>query len=519
MRTTRLGMTLPPRCRRRQCPARRLVAVAAALAIVVAACGGGDGGAPDTTEPRGDDEVERGAQAERPGDGDDAARTEVRTPPLPRIEGPITGPGDRYLDPLEQNFPADASAEARGYVFEEYLVSGTAADEPYTVRLSVARPGDAAAEPFSGHAIVEAIHPQGIPFVWNFTRDYLMAEGHAAVDVSLFPNTVDTLKDTNAARYRELRVVTDASNPNSEIAFDQASDIYAQVGLLLKSEQTPLPDARWLHMTGHSMSVGPVWQYMDSHHGEYRLDDGDPIFDGFFPETTRTASRMGPFPEVDVPTVLINSELEVEVVIVEEGIDYRRPDSDEPGQQFRLYEVAGMPHNLSWMHPLLLESLDIASVAEGRCANPLNSFPYNRTVSMALDHLLGWVGEGISPPRAEPIALTGEPGEDGIAIERDEHGNAVGGVRSTTLDVPVATHLGPNDPLDEDNDLSPGSCLVYGSQLDFTADELEALYGDKDGYVDQVDARLEELVADGWYLEQFADELRARAAAFDGFDG
>jgi hypothetical protein len=489
----------------------RSAGIAAALALLVAACGG-DGG---------DDEAEQTdpTDAEQTDGTDGAAATdEVRTPPMPRIEGPITGPGNRYLDPLEQNFPADASAEANGYVLEEYLVSGTAADEPYTVRLSVTRPGDDAAEPFSGHAIVEAIHPQGIPFVWNFTRDYLMAEGHAAVDISVFPNTVETLEQANPDRYGDLRVAADAANANSEIAFDHASDIYAQVGLLLKSDETPLRGVEWLHMTGHSMSVGPVWQYMDSHHHRYRLADGDPIYDGFFPETTRTASRMGPFPEVDVPTVLINSELEVKTVIVDEGLDYRRPDSDEPGEQFRLYEVAGMPHNLSWMHPLLLEGLDIASAAEKRCANPLNAFPYDPTVSMALDHLIAWVGEGVSPPHADPIALTGEPGEDGIDIERDHHGNARGGIRTTTLDVPIATHLGFNEPLDPDNDISPGSCLVYGSQIDFTTDELKALYEDKDGYLSQVNARLDELVAEGWYLEQFADDLRAQAAAFEGFD-
>jgi Alpha/beta hydrolase domain len=442
----------------------------------------------------------------------------VRTPAMPAIEGPITGPGAIYADPLESNFPDRASVGANGYVSDEYFVSGTAAGEPYRVRVEVVRPGDTASQPFSGHAIVEAIHPQGIPFVWNFTREYLMSRGHAAVNVSVFPNTVDTMRGANEQRYADLRVAVDEANDNSNIAFDHASDIYAQVGVWLKSERTPLPGLDWLHMTGHSMSVGPVWQYMDSHHGEYRLERGDPIYDGFFPETTRTASRMGPFPEVDVPTLLINSELEVEVVLVEEGIDYRRPDSDKPGEQFRLYEVAGMPHNLSWMHPLLLESLDIAAKAATLCANPLNSFPYNPMVSMALDHLIRWVEDDTPPPRAKRIKLTGKPGERGAAIARDKHGNARGGVRSTTLDVPVATHQALNEPNSQDEDLTPGSCLVYGSQLDFSPERLQSLYRDQDGYIDRVNERLEELVDEGWYLEQFADELRDQAGNFDGFD-
>lgn len=119
---------------------------------------------------------------------------------------------------------------------------------------------------------------------------------------------------------------------------------------------------------------------------------------------------------------------------------------------------------------------------------------------------------------AERIELTGQVADD-VAIARDEHGNARGGVRSTTLDVPVATHQALNEPRDPDRDLTPGSCLVYGSQLDFPGDELASLYGDRQTYLDEVDERLDELIEDGWMLDQFADELRQQAATVDGFDG
>ncbi|MGH9210074.1 MAG: alpha/beta hydrolase domain-containing protein [Acidimicrobiales bacterium] len=483
-------------------PRRRVPTAAAVLALALAGCTGDDDSAGD---------ADGGAETTTPAD--------TQTPALPDVEGPITGSGATYLDPLEQGFPPGESAEVAGYVIEDYLVSGTAAGDPYRVRVQVTRPGDRAAEALSGHAIVEAIHPQGIPFVWNFTRAYLMPRGHSAVNISVFPNTVETLQGANPERYGELMVAADETNDNSGIDFEHASDIYAQVGLLLKSDRSPLPGVQRLHMTGHSMSVGPVWQYMDTHHAAYRLPDGGPIYDGFFPETTRTASRMGPFPEVDVPTLLINSELEVDEVLVTDGIDYRRPDSDEPGRQFRLYEVAGMAHNPSWMHPLLRDGLGIEGAAAQRCANPLNGFPYNPTVSMALDHLVRWVDDDVPPPLADRIELTGEVGDDDVAIARDEHGNARGGVRSTTLDVPVATHLAHNEPRDADQDLTPGSCLVYGSQLDFPAGELASLYGDRDTYVHEVDARLDQLIADGWFLEQFADNLRQQAATAGSLGG
>jgi Alpha/beta hydrolase domain len=472
----------------------------AVLAVAVVGCSGG-------VSPVGG----RGGGGEAPGAGSRPARWQ--TPAMPEVEGPVTEPGDPYLDPLELNFPADASAAASGYVFEEYLVSGTAADQPYRVRVQVTRPGDEAEVDFSGHAIVEAIHPQGIPFVWNFTRDLLMAEGHAAVNISVFPNTVETLKGANPGRYETLQAAADGGNQNSGISFPHASDIYAQVARWLKSRHTPLPGVRWLHMTGHSMSVGPVWQYMDTHHDRWRLHRGAPLYDGFFPETTRTASRMGPFPRVDVPTLLINSELEVEEVLVRDGINYRRPDSNRRGHQFRLYEVAGLPHNPSWMHPLLRDVLDIETLARERCVNPLNSFPYNPTIGMALDHLLRWVEDHVPPPRADRIELTGEPGQPGTAIRRDGHGNALGGVRSTTLDVPIATHQALNHPRDPAQELTPGSCLVYGSQLDFAPDELTSLYGDRDSYVDEVDERLDELVDDGWFLDRYADDILAQASA------
>jgi hypothetical protein len=455
---------------------RYLVALATALALVAAACGGVG------TDVRTD-----------VGDVDDVAR---RTPPMPELEGPITGPGDIYLDPLELNFPF--SAAELGYEVEEYFVSGTAAGEPYKVRLMVARPADLSAGLFSGHVLVEPKHATGIPFVWNFTRDYLTSQGHAAAEVSVIPSTVEgTLREANPERYGDLRVVD-----------GQASDILAQVGRLLKSSETPLQGAEWLHMTGHSMAAGPVWHYMDTHHDRYRLGRGRPIYDGFFPETTRTASRLGPPPDVDVPTVLLNSELEVQAVLVEMGVNYRKPDSDRPGHQFRLYEVAGMPHNPAWRHPLLVDS----GVAES-CDQPLNDFPYEGMVSMALDHLLRWVEDDIPPPRGERIAVEGDP-ERPTAIRRDEHGNAVGGVRSTVVDVPVSTHTGINTGQGVPG---IGDCLVFGSQLDFSAEQLESLYGSQARYVSRVNQRLNELIDDGWYLPELASQLRERAASFDGF--
>jgi len=41
----------------------------------------------------------------------------------------------------------------------------------------------------------------------------------------------------------------------------------------------------------------------------------------------------------------------------------------------------------------------------------------------------------------------------------------------------------------------------------------------RDTYVDEVDARLDELIADGWFLEQFVDDLRQQAATAGSLGG
>jgi hypothetical protein len=406
-------------------------------------------------------------------------------PPLPAVEGPVGGPGAMHIDGYEATQPETAASF--GYVLEEYFVSGTAAGAPYKVRMLVARPADS--DRLSGHVIVEPKHPIGFAMVWNFTRLYLMPRGHAAVELSTFPRNLDTLRSFNAERYADLQVTS-----------EQTSDVFAQVGRLLKSRRaTPLYGVESLYFTGHSMSAGPTWPYMDTHHERYRLWQGDPIYDGFFPETTRTASRFGPFPDVDVPALLLNSQLEVEEVFAGEGIDYRKPDSDKPGRQFRLYEVAGMPHHDSRVNPFYQHE---------PCELPLNRFPYKPVVMMGLDHLIRWVDEGVRPPRAERITVIGGPGGE---VELDEHGNAVGGVRTTYVDVPVATHSPLNAGVDP-------NCGVLGSQRAFTPERLRSLYGTKSNYVKRVKKRLKRLVREGWYPREWAGELRREAAAFDGFD-
>jgi hypothetical protein len=84
------------------------------------------------------------------------------------------------------------------------------------------------------------------------------------------------------------------------------------------------------------------------------------------------------------------------------------------------------------------------------------------------------------------------------AIVRDEHGNALGGVRTPAVDVPVATLTGEGVPL-------------IGSTTPFTPAKLAELYGSTDGYLRAFDAALDNAIDASFLLADDVEELRADA--------
>ena len=92
----------------------------------------------------------------------------------------------------------------------------------------------------------------------------------------------------------------------------------------------------------------------------------------------------------------------------------------------------------------LWESLDMMPNGPAGVDVVMNSLPHNDLFYIALDHLLQWVANDVTPPRADRIEIAA----DGRYFAKDEHGNSIGGVRSVQLDVPHSTYysnsLDPN---------------------------------------------------------------------------
>lgn len=409
---------------------------------------------------------------------------------VPSLSSEITCPG-----PIFDSAPSQAPGYGLAdydYVTNEYFVSGMADGKPYTTRLVVRRPaGD---RDFSGLVLAESMHSSGAAHAFEFTAMYVMDAGHAAVEILTVPP--ERLNAFNAGRYAGLQVQD-----------GQANDILAQAGALLKSARGPFGDGavRKMVLSGSSMSSGTLINYLSAH-TVYRTADMGHIYDGFMP--TSVGSTI---PAVDVPLIQMPTMHEFETNVP------RRQDSDELGQQYRLYEVAGIGH---------VDSRDNIRLLPNPCAKPLSTFPAQAYMSVGLYHLFRWVDEGIPAPRAERVLLDRNVDNDGSQTLLDAHGNGTGGIRNPYVDVPTAKYVAVNTaaepPIAEPNwwitENAGGAgimCRLSAYQDPFPPAKLRDLYGNAQSYRRQAEARLDELEAAGWSLPVYRDMILADARAIE----
>jgi len=414
-----------------------------------------------------------------------ASGAEAETPPVPTISAPISGPGQMYPNPAISVVPTAVKVEDFPYVTEEYFVSGMAKDAPYTTRIIVRRPKDPST--FSGVVVSEALHAGGRSLIFEWSRVSILTRRHMFVEIVHSPANINLLKTFNAERYASLA-----------IAMGQTNDVIAQAGMLIKSGTGPFAAYKVQKITlmGTSASSGTVRNYL-ADHANLRLSNGGPIFDGFLLTSTNGNT---PLPIVDVPMIQMPTQTEV-VTWAERGIAYRRPDSDEPGNRFRLYEVAGMPHN---------NSRDSPAFQNDPCTLPVTDFPAGAFTALALNYLVEWITKGTAPPHAAPIAVDQNTANDGSHLALDEYGNAKGGIRNVWVDVPTAANgvFGKGKTTEQDR-----LCQLAGTKVPLPEATLKKLYPNKGQYATQVERRLKELVSQGWFLPEYAEMVRRDAMA------
>ncbi len=442
--------------------------------------------------------------------------------PVATLSGPVTA--GRMVEPTSA-VPIDL--DAKGYVQEEFFVSGAAlafeasgplrtdgrwsvrpvTSAPYRTRIIVRRPGDP--DRFNGTVLVEWFNvTSGVEAGpdWTYLGPQIVSDGYAYVGVSAQAFGVDGgearigipglasrsgLVATEPARYATLR------HPGDRFAFD----MFSQIGRALRAPKDisalgPLRPRQIVAM-GESQSAFFLTTYVDA------VQPVAGAYDGFFVHSRggSGASLTGtPVAGDDVPGGLqIRSDTSVPVLVFETEtdlgpmLDYvpaRQPDGD----RIRTWEVAGTSHGDAYVVGRFAALLG--------CEVPVNEGPQHFVAQAALVALTRWITDGTPPPSAPPLHLS-SPLPPKIA--RDHLGNALGGVRTPLVDVPVAALSG---------DAAPGAsriCALFGSTVPFDDATLVGLYGDRSGYLAAFERSLDEAIGSGFLLGSDRGELLAQA--------
>jgi hypothetical protein len=399
--------------------------------------------------------------------------------PMPAFRE-VTGPGVMFA--ALQQLPAGEDLAHYKYIVKEYFVSGTAQGQPYTTRILIRRPSDP--KKFSGIVVAEPMHFTGNSWMFHFAHTYAMSQGHISLEI--VTGNVPLFTGANADRYKSL-----------DIKDGQTNDILAQAGALVKSGRKDGPleglPMRRMVLMGTSWSAAAVLAYLPAHK-VYRTADRKPIFDGFLPTSVGGAS---PVMKVDVPVIHMPTMTEV-VADAATGNKYRRPDGDAPGDQFRIYEVAGMAH---------IDSRTNLIYVPDPCKYPVSRFPQGLGISIGLDQLIQWVDKGKVPPRAAPVVVDNDTKNDGSVLALDANGNPKGGVRNTYVDVPVNRYVSPNEanpsPIRNPSPLTavagvPLFCSIAGYEAPLSSQQLKSLYKSEKDYQSKVEQSANQLMKAGW---------------------
>jgi hypothetical protein len=160
-----------------------------------------------------------------------------------------------------------------------------------------------------------------------------------------------------------------------------------------------------------------------------------------------------------------------------------------------LWEVAGTAHADAHLLGVIADLLE--------CGVPINDGPLHVVAKAALRALDTWVRTGEAPPGAPLLELAEA---DPPALARDEHGIAVGGLRTPPVDVPGEVLSGEPGPVE---DLL---CILMGSTTPLDADAFAALYDSRAEYEAAFEAALDAAIDAGYVLEEDRDAMLDYAA-------
>lgn len=426
-----------------------------------------------------------------------------------------------------------------GYRETEYFISGTATSyiakdvlgedgkwsvqaadtAPFKSRIVVLRPENAA--DFNGTVLVEWLNVSGgvdaAPDLVQMHTE-LMRKGYVWVGVSAQSVGVQggggafdvSLKVVDLERYGSL------SHPGDSFSYD----IYSQAAQAVRHPNgiDPLDGLNVQYMIGigESQSAGRMATYVNAIHPTVEL------FDGFIIHSrggrsaplsqdpqVALATPSPTFIRSDFPQPVLGVETETDVFGLSPIAAVPQPDANN----YRLWEVAGNAHydaygvvkgpldrggDPSVAKVIATTSGDSAGIIE--CDLPINDGPGHWVLKAGINALDHWVRTGEAAPSAQPMTRN----VSGTDLERDQYGNAIGGVRTPYVDAPVAAFAGSGQT-------GSSFCFLFGTTALFDDATLSTLYPTRDVYIDAIDTATDSAVDKGFVLPEDAELIKAQA--------
>ncbi|CAI7678465.1 unnamed protein product [Penicillium discolor] len=403
-----------------------------------------------------------------------------------------------------------------GYTSREYLISGQAAGQTYCTRLLLRSPADPTQ--FSGLVVEEPSHLWGGTSIWRHINRWVMRNGHAWLEVdSQAPSAIGKIKNIDPTRYKDMHFilslladdfaanipfVTDVSKETlyeNYCAFKskwwpatlQSPEILAAASYALRSGELGVK-AQKVILSGLSQTGGVTRRFI-THSSHLRLPDGSLPFEGFIPCQSGGPALPDP---ASAKVIEVLGESEFQSVRFACGVSgqlkdttHRRPDSDS----FRIYEVAGMAHRESrYASALDIKLLEGVDLRGAKWSTFSNSLIYH-AVFEAMEK---WITRSVTPPPSALLETVGSSDE----ILRDEHGNALGGVRTLHTEVPLSRLVAATPK---------GRPSWYcGSEWAFSNEKMLALYGSVGEYRRRAGEAIQRQIDSGFLLSEDAEILR-----------
>jgi hypothetical protein len=451
------------------------------------------------------------------------SRAKQSATPDPIVTGPVTG-GKGVFGGMRYD------VTQYGYEAREFFFEGTARaydtiapDAQYRTRMIAWTPTDP--RRFNGTTIVEWAELAGYELApeLSFQSPMLVDEGYAFVLVSAQQAGVCTdtpagcaptsLKGYDPERYGSL------SHPGDAYSFD----IFSQALKAIKEPSSIAP----LGELSTKVLIAEGFQVMDRGAGvpdhvgmlnEYITSGADAdaaLADAFLIDT---GEPVDPAITYRVPTLHHLTEDWVPPVPVPDGANHVT------------WEIAGAPHADRWAidhsgspatdppqrrnrdeEDARRDHLDdygqnpdpgaaICAPSSLNAALTSTVFPRRFSLNAATTALRKWARTGAPPTPAARLERNSNGSSAPTRLRRDADGNAIGGLRSPVIDVPIAAYDGE-------------ACLIFGTTTPLPPTRLAALYPTHESYVRQLLAATNAAVARGHLICQDAETIMRKASA------